>query len=331
MKSAGTITVLAVLVLHWPVMAQDQNLARRGDRAAAAHETSLSPVAQTGGERPAPTPEDDAPFRYHKTEVEPNDDPSIATSISWGYYGSGEISPVGDIDWWGTGWQKSSQLVDLVFAYCDTSLSSNRDSQLNVYTYDWVNLTLVEFDDDDGPDLSSCVAGAVVPQGSTVLYRLNDYQDNGEIAPYDLHQLLSIDQGNPETEPNNDSGTANSMDIMLFQSGSLPAGDLFDWFIFTANAGDLLVVIMDDDPDDDGNVLDTDLTIIAGDGSTILAEGDNGIGDGNCAGAVVAPAGGVYFVRVADGGFGGGDIDYRFVVLINGVLVPVELQSLSIE
>lgn len=67
------------------------------------------------------------------------------------------------------------------------------------------------------------------------------------------------------------------------------------------------------------------------DGTTILAEGDNGDGDGNCLGAVVTPVRGDYFVRVSDGGSGGGDVDYRFVVLVNGVLVPVELQSFSIE
>jgi hypothetical protein len=296
----------------------------------AAAGTNQPPAAgpRTTDERPQVTVENEPPLRYHRTETEPNDDPSAATAIPMGYYGSGGVSPAGDIDWWDSGWQYP---VVQIYAYCDTSASANRDSQLGVYSDDLVTLTLIEFDDDDGPNLSSCIAGALAPEAGRVLFRLNDYQNNGEIVPYDLHQLVTVDQGNPESEPNDTSGAANSMDEMLAQTGALPVGDPADWFTFTADAGDLLVVIMDDDPDDDGNLLDTELAIIASDGATILGEGDNGAGDANCAGAVVAPAHGTYFVRVTDGGSGGGDVDYRFVLLIDGVLVPVELQGFSVD
>lgn len=295
MKNPGWIVVLAALVLGGPVTAQGPG-----------HES----------------------IRFQQIEIEPNHDPWNATSLTRNYYGSGEISPWGDIDWWDAGLQ---DFFTLVFAYCDTSSSNYRDSQLGVYSGDPDNLTLIEFDDDDGPSLSSCIAGAVIPEIGSVFFRVNEYLDDGEIAPYDLHQHITIEQGNSEFEPNNDASTADGMDNMVFQEGSLPAGDPADWFFFDADAGDLLVVIVDDDPDDDGNLLDTDLAIIGGDGSTVLAQGDNGNGDANCAGAVVAPVGGEYFVRITDGGAGGGDVDYRFVVLIDGVLVPVELQSFSIE
>lgn len=298
MKPAGAITVLALLVFHGSVMGQE----------------ARTEIGDTD--------------RSHILEIEPNDHWSAANPVSNNHYFGGEISPEGDIDWWGTGPRDPGTLV---FVYCDTGSSINRDSQLGVYHYDWVDLTLMEFDDDDGPNLSSCVAGTVLPETGHILYRLNDYHDNGEISPYDLHQHLTINQGNQELEPNDDSGTANGMDIMVHQVGSLPPGDPSDWFFFDADAGDLLVVIMDDDPDDDQILLDSEIAIIAGDGSTVLAEGDNGDGDANCAGGVVAPTDGTYFIRISDGGTGGGDVDYRFVLLINGVLVPVELQRFTID
>lgn len=293
----GAIALLAVLVFHGSAIAQMVPL-ESGDS-----------------------------VRYQRFETEPNDHWMDSNPITNNHYGTGEISPEGDVDWWGMG--VGYQV--LVFAYCDTGSSVNRDSQLGVYHDDWFTSTLIEFDDDDGPGLSSCIAGAYVPETGRVSYRVNDSQDNGEISPYDLHQHVTIEQGSEELEPNNDAGTANGLDIMIHQEGSLPPGDPSDWFIFHARAGDLLVVIMDDDPDDDGDLLDTEVAIIAIDGTTILAEGDNGDGDGNCLGAVVTPVRGDYFVRISDGGSGGGDVDYRFVLLVNGVLVPVELQSFLVE
>ncbi len=266
------------------------------------------------------------PIRALLGESEPNDDAGSADPLAQGESGGGDLSPAADVDWWA---YTSAAVDDLVFTYVDTAgSSSSADSQLNVFADD--GTTLIEADDDDGPGMSSCVAGAIVPQAGGVYYRINEFADDQELGPYGLFQLVSSMSSN-EVESNDTCGTANP--VQWVTNASLPGGDTQDWFSFSADLDDSIVVIMDDDPNDDNNAFDSTLAIIDSDCSSVLATGDDGsAGHGNCAGAAVAPATATYYVRVSDGGFGDGDTDYRFVVLVNGEpVVPVTLQSFSIE
>ena len=248
-------------------------------------------------------------------EVEPNDTAATATALTGPINeADGSITPAGDVDWWMMG---GAAVSDLVFAFVDTSPSSlSTDSQLNVYAND--TTTLIEFDDDDGPGLSSVVAGAVVPQAGNVYYRINEYNDDGEITPY----LMFVTQLDPatdsaaETEPNDSAATATPITAVMMtgQIVSTVAADV-DYYSFYAPAGRNVAVSMDDDPEDNGNLFDSTLEILDTDGSTVLASGDNNSGNaGNAAGGITIPADGTYYVRVADGELGDGDTTYRFVV-----------------
>lgn len=267
------------------------------------------------------------------SESEGNDTAMTADLIQYGQhpageYGVGDISPAGDIDYWYV--LATMSLNDLVFAYVDTSpTTTGTDSQLNLISNDGV--TVVEFDDDDGPGLSSCIGGYVVAEVGNYYYRINEYGDNGEITPYNLHQTVCA-QGNSqnESESNDTSGTANPI-TACYVVGSASGADV-DYFSFNATAGDLVALVVDDDPDKDTDLLDTEIDILDTDGSTVLAPGDDRDGnDDNCAGAVAIAADGTYFVRIGDGGSGGADTDYRFTVLRHGGFIPVELMRLTVE
>jgi hypothetical protein len=131
-----------------------------------------------------PLPTKAAGPRAIVSEVEPNDSAATATALTAGDSGTGSIDPAGDIDWWS---RAGAAVGDLVLAYVDTENSTNQDSQLNIYNND--GTTLIVFDDDSGPGLSSCAAGSVAQAGN-VLFRINEYNDDGQIIPYELYQLV---------------------------------------------------------------------------------------------------------------------------------------------
>lgn len=232
---------------------------------------------------------------------------------------TGDISGVGDIDYWV---MDGASVGDLIFAYVDTSgSSSSLDSELNVFAND--QTTGIEYDDDDGPPsgvwASSVVAGAIVPQAGNVYFGLNEWANDQLITPYGIYAAVldPVTDSKNEVEPNNAWGTATPITPLKIVNGDMTVGGAadVDYFSFYASVGDVIAVSMDDDPDDDANLFDSELDILYTDGSTVLATGDNLlIHDGNAAGAVTIPASGTYYVRVSDGGEGSTDTNYRFVI-----------------
>ncbi|MCG8404847.1 MAG: hypothetical protein MI923_06585 [Phycisphaerales bacterium] len=247
-------------------------------------------------------------------ESEPNDTPGEANPIRWGEFGQGAVDPMADGDFWrGTG-----EVGDLVFAFVDTQHSTmGTDSFLEIFAAD--GATLIEDDDNNGPGSISVVAGAVLPQSGDVFFRVSEDGANDVITRYDLHQVI-VDPADSahELEANDTPATANGIPAVI-TTATVTGADV-DFFKFRAVVGSQLVVIMDDDPDKDGDLIDTELDILDTDGASILDAGDdNAVGNGNGAGAVSAPSTGTFFVSVSDGGGGGVDTEYRFVVLVNGV------------
>jgi hypothetical protein len=245
-------------------------------------------------------------------EDEPNGDALTATVLGAGQYGVGEITPAGDADWWAV---ENANPGDLVFAYVDTqSSTTSRDSTLRVFASD--GTTLIETDADDGPDLSSAVAGAVVPQAGRVHFEVTG-PSSGTISQYELYQaVVSPTDSAAESETNDSTADADPI-LSTIMSGSVaPGSGDSDYFSFVATTGSRIVVIMDNDPDGDSLATHTNLEILSPSGG-VIQTGDNTAGaDGNAAGAIVsAPTTGSYFIRVANSG-GGGDDDYRFIVLV---------------
>ena len=250
-------------------------------------------------------------------ESEPNDSAGTANTIAAGECGAGEINPIGDIDYWA---RSGAAAGDLVFAYVDTGRSStSADSLLGVFASDGV--TLIEADDADGPGSGSVVAGAIVPTAGQVFFEIREDGDNNTITPYELFQVIADPADTAaEVEPNDSPATATPVTATVM-TGDVAATSQFDFYSFFANAGDSIVVIMDDDPDDDTDLTDTEIKILAPDGITILANGDDtSTRDGNGAGRVIATTDGTHFLSVDnlfDNAPTDSDTDYRFTVLVN--------------
>lgn len=244
-------------------------------------------------------------------ESEPNNTASLATALGAGQYGVGSIAPAGDTDFWV---RKDVNPGDLVFAYVDTqSSTTSTNSTLTVLADDG---TPIEFDDNDGPGLSSVVAGAPVPQLGRVFFQVNE-AGGGTISQYELYQeVVSPGDSAGETEGNNTTLDANPIKRTITTGSVAPGSGDVDFFSFVATTGSRIVVIMDNDPDGNSQTTHTVLSILDPDGNP-LKLGDNSSGtDGNAAGAIVsAPTSGVYYIKVADGGAGADD-DYRFVVQV---------------
>jgi uncharacterized repeat protein (TIGR01451 family) len=240
----------------------------------------------------------------------------------------GDISPIGDNDWWVMG---GASVGDLIFAYIDTTGATSimKDSTLNVSAND--GITLIEYDDDDGPDRSSVVAGANVTQAGDVYFMVGDFANNDELTPYWIYAAVldPATDSMTEVEPNNTAGNATPITAFKIVNANMPGyADSYDYFSFSASAGDVIAVSMDNDPDDDVNLFPSELEILGTDGSTVLATGDNTWEDGNAAGAVTIPAYGTYYVRVSLG-TDSQDTDYRFVIHLQPYLPPPALMTID--
>jgi hypothetical protein len=244
-------------------------------------------------------------------ESEPNDSSSQADMLTppsdanWG-----DISPIGDVDWWVMG---GASVDDLIFIYIDSTVSTSlsTDSVLNVYAND--GTTQIEYDDDDGPGSSSVVAGALVPQAGDVYFRVHEFGNDNTIYPYDIYAAVldPVADSMSEVEPNDTWSTATLVSSFKIVNGNMPiGGDLSDFFSFYASAGTDIAVSLDEDPDGDGFISNTLLEILGADGSTVLAA--NVGGDSNAAGAVTVPVDGTYYVRVSNPD--DVDTEYRFVI-----------------
>ncbi len=243
--------------------------------------------------------------------LEPDDSTATATLIRLFEFGQSGISPAGEIDFWRT---PGAAAGELIFAYVDTSSSNlSTDSVLDVLAND--GTTVIESDNDDGPGLSSVIAGAIVPQDGDIFFRITE-SGNNETMGYRLFQaVLDPADSVSELEPNNTPATANFISKPIVQGNvSSGSGDV-DYFRFFLPFFAQVAVVMDENPEDDGVITDTTLVIYDTDETTILAIGDNlGVTDGNAAGAYVAP--GTYFVHIADNNQGSA---YSFVLFVDGM------------
>lgn len=259
------------------------------------------------------------------SESEPNGDAGSADMIRRDETGTGSIDPVGDIDFWRF---PGANVNDLIFAYVDASKSAtSTDARLSVIAND--GITPIANDDDSGRGLNPVVAGVFASQAGNVFYRVAHTSGTTTITPpplgsagYTLFQAV-INPSNTaaEVEPNDSAATANPISAAITTVTSTNTDT--DFFSFTALQDSSLVVIVDEDPDHNGSFTDTAVQILDSDGTTLLIDGlgDSAAGSqGNGVGPANAPRTGraTYFVNSkADAG---PSDNYRFVVLVNGVV-----------
>lgn len=246
-------------------------------------------------------------------EAEPNDDALTANVLVPGEIGAGSIEPVADIDYW-----ERAGLVagDVLFALLTAQSSSQgRDTRLAVFSG---STALLADDDDGGAGLDAVIAGLEVQAGGSVLLRVTESRHEAPISGYELHSAaFSPAAASGETEPNDVAGAADVV-VGGFMAGGFASLTDVDTYVFPVEAGDRVAIVVDEDPDRDAMSSDTHLDLLAADGSTLLARGDDSAdAPANAVGPWTAVIDGLVFLRITDGGFGTA-ADYRFAVLVNG-------------
>jgi len=248
-------------------------------------------------------------------EFEPNDTPDEAAALRTGQYGAGAVSAA-DVDFWGT---PGSSVGDLLFAYVDVQDSAGVPAaNLEILAND---RSLLAADQNDGPGGGAVVAGVSVPAGQAgnVYYRVNETSGAG-ISRYQLYTAIvdpldAVYEGEPGTGVNDTMATATLVTKRL-TTGKLASGDI-DYFALLATAGSRIVVMMDHNPDGDGLLTSTSLSLLAPDGSEVFPSTEaDGDGNANAIGAVVSvPTSGTYYLKIAAGPATADD-EYRFVALV---------------
>lgn len=147
-----------------------------------------------------------------------------------------------------------------------------------------------------------------------------------------------------ETEPNNTSGTANSINLTsdpcAIVTGAINPGGDVDFFTFTAPAGSRIWIETDTGGTQNAgaNSRDTVIDLLAADGATVIEnDDDDGTGNGgdgtietglaSMIGGRTLTAGGTYFIRVR--AFSGTGIinPYRLFVTLTNVAATAEVEA----
>ena len=252
-------------------------------------------------------------------EAEPNGSPATANALNLAAAPcaivSGAISPVGDNDYYSF----TVGANERVWAYVDTggvqnAGSTSRDSILTLFDTD--GTTVLQQDDDDGTGTgcdatietgrSSVIGGHLLASAGTYYLRVKEENNNDKMDPYKLFLVVTNAAPTSETEPNNNAAQSNpivtaSQRIGL-RSGNVPLiGGSADWYSVVADAGDILFIDVDGNPD--RSILlstDTKVSIVNTNGtSTILTADSSGFlltdAEGFC---YAVPSAGTYYIKV---------------------------------
>lgn len=242
-----------------------------------------------------------------------NNSALTATPLADGDCGEGNIDPAGDIDFWS---RADASPGNIVYCYVHTeSSSTSTDSLLEIRAAD--GTTILDDDDNDGPGQGSVVAGLVLDDAGPIFYRVIENGDNARITPYELVQVLAHPADRlPEEEPNGTAATATPIDATVM-AGDAAWGDAdLDFYSVELSAGQTLVVMVDEDPDNDGELADSQIQLIDTDGVTILESGDNLSGNNaNAAALSNVGASGTYYVRISNDA-GPGTV-YEFATIVD--------------
>jgi hypothetical protein len=190
-------------------------------------------------------------------ESESNDAPATANNIAGVCGIEASSDPGGNVDFYSLGPVAPGSRI---FAFADNTANNTGDHELRVTTAS----DTYEYDDDDGDvvfgasGLEPLVAGTNFTPGGTAFLRVNPFSNTILSEPYRLYHVEQPPAASavPETEPN-DPPNVNSAAANYF-SGVTTTTDQDD-YAFSAVAGDLIYVSVDNDPDMDG--IATDPTI----------------------------------------------------------------------
>lgn len=184
------------------------------------------------------------------SETEPNGTAATANALPGNdIVAVGNVFPNGDLDFFSF----SGNAGDRVYAATMTSFSANGsfDSYLTLFASD--GTTVIEDDNDNGTfgSTSSSIAGATLPANGTYYLQVRHNSATSQLRPYRLH--LKVQSGAPvaETEPNDDTLTANPLPSSGWVSGSASSTADVDFYSLNLNAGDSVYLGLDLDPERD--------------------------------------------------------------------------------
>ena len=163
---------------------------------------------------------------------------------------------------------------------------------------------------DSGSGISGCAELTVPVTTGTYYIRVNESGNNGTVAGYQLEADFLTSSG-AESEANDTAGTANAISSGSFVFGNHTTEDDVDWFAVNVPAGkSVQAELVEGDTLEtcESNGIDSEIYLVAPDGSTVL-DSDDDSGRGFCSnmdGTGASPhdpgahnlAAGTYYVRV---------------------------------
>jgi len=231
-------------------------------------------------------------------EVEPNDTPERATPISLTVQQlatmSGAIGTETDVDYFSFNAPAGARL----WAYVDTGgprAPLARDNSV-LTLFDGDGLSVIEVDDDDGlgtglngailSAYASVIGGRTLPPtggGANRTYYLQVKSATSDrVNPYTLYVIVTNSAAPAEVEPNNAAETATPImeagaQFGLRSASINPGGDV-DFYSFPANAGEVLFISADGNPERDGTTTPLEVDLLSPTGSLII-NGGNSVAD----------------------------------------------------
>ena len=196
------------------------------------------------------------------SEIENNNNISLADYLDSGECRQGSISPVGDTDWY----------YFIVHTTRSVRIETTTGHDTHIYLYNASGTTLLESDDDGGAGYASLIVRTLAPGRYYV--RVEEHGNNFVVHTYDLRLSDSFEISDSEClreqEDNYTRATADSLAIGGCRQGSIsPIGD-FDTYYFdvstsrslsieTATSGDTIIYLYGAsgpllESDDDGGV-----------------------------------------------------------------------------
>lgn len=216
-------------------------------------------------------------------ELEPNGTPASAAPFAPGMQGS--IAPAGDVDFVSLGVLPASSRV---FAMIDGVAANSTDFDLRVTT----TTDTLEYDDadNDAPfgSLSPNVAGTPTPATpAEVFLRISHFSASIQAEPWRLHAVVQppLMHASSETEPNDSPALAEFSPGNYFY-GTVSSPSDVDHFVFSAVAGQLILLGLDGDPLRNNTPINAGLALLDENGATLVA-----VNDATAVSSVVSGAG----------------------------------------
>ena len=268
-------------------------------------------------------------------EVEPNDTLLTTNVLLPGQFGQGNISSGPEYDGWLIPDVHTDEFYCILLNAIEAAPGTNDPVMTIFFNTSIASTTNADvYNDDGGPPSDvfrdSLVCGEQVKRAGALFVRADGF-GSATLEPYHLYQVVvSPNEVLPEVEPNDSVQAA-----MAVQSPAILANASADadYYSFYANAGERIVVMIDQDPGrpTPSSAVATSLQVLDSDGVTDITEsvpGEhlNGTGQSSVAaayGALPAPHSGTFYLKITKAVDAGNvaltdDGDYRLMVLVDG-------------